>query len=203
MKTFPCLLACSALLTAAAIAPAALAQDPAAASPGPGYGYGAPPAAGYPAAGYPAPAYAAPTGYYLPAYGAPAGYYGPDARPWAYRNEQGTERRSPAMMITGFTMAGIGVGGVITGALVFAFSQAVQYDGAIECIQAPCYSGYSSSPSAGEVGGVAAMVSGGLLIAVGLPLGIYGSGKKPREDQASPVPQVSLGPTGGRVRWTF
>ena len=198
MKTFPCLLACSALLTATAIVPAAFAQDPAAASPGPGYGYGAPPPAGYPA-----PAYALPTGYYLPAYGAPAGYYAPDARPWAYRDEAGTERRSPAMMITGFTMAGIGVGGVITGALVFAFSQAVQYDLAIECIQAPCYSGYESSPSAGEVGGVAAMVGGGLLVAVGLPLGIYGSAKKPHEDQASPVPQVSLGPTGGKVRWTF
>jgi hypothetical protein len=196
MKTFPCLLACSALLTATAIAPAAFAQDPAAASPS--YGYGAPPPAGYSA-----PAYAAPGGYYLPTYGAPAGYYGPEGRPWAYRDEQGTERRSPAMMITGFTMMGLGVGGVITGALTFAFSQAVQYDLAIECVQAPCYSGYQSSPSAGEVGGVIAMVSGGLLVAVGLPLGIVGASRKPRENQASVVPQVSVGPTGGSARWTF
>jgi hypothetical protein len=31
------------------------------------------------------------------------------------------------------------------------------------------------------------MVSGGLLVAVGLPLSVVGSGKNPRKDQASPV----------------
>jgi hypothetical protein len=197
MKTFPCLLACSALITATAFAPAAFAQDPASAAPSPGYGYGygAPPAAGYAA-----PAYGAPSGYYLPAYGAAAGYYASDTRPWAYRDAQGTERRSPAMMITGFSMVGVGVGAVITGALVYTFSQSVQYD--YLCAQEPCYSP-SQSTSSSAVGGVAAMVGGGLFVAVGLPLGIVGAAKKPREDQASPVPQVSVGPTGGAARWTF
>ena len=196
MKTFPCLLACSALLAASAIAPAAFAQDPTPASPGPGYGYGS----SAPPAGYPAPAYAAPTGDYLPIYGAPAGYYAPDARPWAFHDIRSTERRSPAMMITGFSMVGVGVGAVITGAFIYSASQNIVYG---LCVTEEQCNSTPRSAQAGAAGGIAAMVSGGLLIAVGLPLGIVGSARKPRKDQASPVPQVSVGPTGGSLRWTF
>jgi hypothetical protein len=106
---------------------------------------------------------------------------------------RGAERRSPALIATGFTMVGVGLATLSFGAFAYMVESSIQYDGDCmdTCVSRPTHS----------IGSVATMIAGGVLFAVGLPLGIYGATKQPRGDDA--MPEVAVGPSAARLRWAF
>lgn len=190
MRCIPASLAVAALL---AFASNSSAQQPPAPPP-----VWAPPA---PAPYYGPPGAWAPPGYAPVPYAMPPGYAPPAAYvPLAEHPARGTERRSTVMMITGFSIAGLGVTSLVLGSVVYTMAAApVQYD--MMCFQAPCGDTIPPSSSRGKAGGIGMMIAGSALVAVGLPIGIYGATKKPRE--VSPVPRVAIGPAAANLRWTF
>jgi hypothetical protein len=107
---------------------------------------------------------------------------------------RGAERRSPAMIATGFTMVGIGLATLSFGAFAYMMESSIQYD------VADCMDTCASRPTH-SIGSVATMIAGGTLFAVGLPLGIYGATKQPRGDDA--MPEIAVGPSSARLRWAF
>lgn len=170
--------------TVSFLAAPASAQAPAATAPAP------PAPAAYPP---PGAGWAPPAGYYP--YYAPPPTWGAPPTVFVDAEEGGTHRRSPAMMITGFTMAGVGVGALLTGAFFYMAETSVQYE-VYDCIDCGGWGNSNDPPGAP----IAAMVVGGLMVAVGVPIGIVGSRKK---KQADPVPGLEVGAASARLRWTF
>jgi len=193
MRRFSSFLFASAV---SVLASAASAQTPAPAAPpqlpAPPAAWTAPPAAPYAAPGPWAPVQYAPAPGYGYGYGPPGAWWPPPA-PMVPR---GTERRSRAMMITGFTLAGVGATALAAGAVFYKAATSIVYD--IACFEGPC-----SSPSPPTGAPIAVMAIGGALFAVGLPIGIYGSTSKPPESMGRWAPEVALGPTSAKLHWSF
>ena len=70
---------------------------------------------------------------------------------------------------------------------------------AVDCFD--CGAGYRDGGS-DTAASVATMIGGGVMMAVGLPLGIVGAMKRPVDRSAS-VPEVGVGAGSARLRWTF
>ena len=187
-------------LTAAAglslAAGAAHAQTPA---PPPGYGvpYGAPPSAApaLPAAP-PAAAPVQPGAYpygpspYAP-YAAPA--YGPPA---SYEN---WHRRSWAMAGAGIAMLSVGTVLAMIGSAVYGSGSRERWN----CTDIDCFP-VAADPGL-RSGGIAMIAIGTLSVAAGIPLlaaGLRKVANKP-EGVASLVPEIRVGPTGGKLTFAF
>ncbi len=131
-------------------------------------------------------------------YSYPPPYAPPYGRPVVFVDREAqTERKSPAMMIVGFSMTGVGAGLLATGAFFFVVSSSTVY--AVDCFD--CGAGYRDGGS-DTAASVATMIGGGVMMAVGLPLGIVGAMKRPVDRSAS-VPEVGVGAGSARLRWTF
>lgn len=160
------------------IAQAAPPAQPAAAQPiaqpappPPGYG-AAPPGYGQPPPGYgqPPPGYAPPPGYY---YQPPPGYYAGAPLPPPVPKE----RNSTGMMVTGIVLTGVGVVGLLSGAILYSAANTQQTYDSLDCISSE-YCNYDDHEDE-KVAGVALMIAGGAAIAVGIPLLVIGARKVP------------------------
>jgi hypothetical protein len=112
----------------------------------------------------------------------------------------GTERRSPALMITGYSLAGTGTAAIMVGATMMSMS---------ERTHTVCAMGDSCDASGQDPLqklGAITLAAGGGVTAIGLALGIWGTlrvhgTEEPR--RASATPTVVAGPGKLEARWRF
>jgi hypothetical protein len=119
------------------------------------------------------------------------------------RATRGTARRSTSMMITGISLATLGVTLLAAGTGIYA--------GGGTCADTPGPIGSNGNalflcgPQAGLTAGIALMASGLIGLGIGLPLTFLGAAEVPRAEAgsvtgpASPRPTVALGFTGGAL----
>jgi hypothetical protein len=104
-------------------------------------------------------------------------------------------RYSPALIVVGSVVSGLGVAALAAGAAFYA-SQPTLVDCACD---GPCYCAENE-----KTAGVATMVAGGGVALIGIPLIVVGALKVPAErDAATAVPDVAVGARGGALRWRF
>jgi hypothetical protein len=157
---------------------------------------GGPPAAPPPAYAPPAPYYAPPGPYYAPAppyYAPPGPYYAPAA---PYPLVPARERRSIGGMAAG--IVGVSAGGILLISSAFAAMIA----------DASCDSFTGSCSNRSQTTAIALGVSGGLAIAIGIPLLVWGAQKVPvgtavAGNVPSPLPAWAGAPGGPGWRWRF
>jgi hypothetical protein len=110
--------------------------------------------------------------------------------------------RSMPMVIGGSVLTGVGGLGVLAGLLMLASAET--RSNASKCFSnLPCnppdYSGLA-------IGGVVAVVTGGVALAVGIPLILYGRKKVPvkaEPPRARFAPAMLIGLGSGALRWDF
>lgn len=106
------------------------------------------------------------------------------------------------MVIGGIVLASFGGIGFIAGSALLAAGNA-QNDS--KCIpDFPC--NLPPEDHSFEIAGVVTLVTGGIMLGVGIPLILYGSKRvpvKPEPHAARLMPEVRVGPRGGTLRWQF
>ena len=199
---------------------------PPAAAPAPP-GYGPPPPYGPPGYGPPPPGYGPPPGYYYP-----PGYYGPPPeQPEPPEPPPPFRRKSTGMMVSGIVLTGLGGANLLAGAVVTAAARPLAEE------SRSCQDTYYTYPSLNgpsdnyvpsnscvddlerdyRVGGIIALVAGGVLAGVGIPLLVVGAEKIPNDQAPGPegdpaaepspvqafIPRLDVGTSDVRLRWDF
>jgi hypothetical protein len=186
--------------------PAVAPAPPPGAYPPGAYPPGAYPPGAYPPGAYPPGAYPPPPGAYPGGYPPPPGaYYGPQpgyyAPPGAYALPPPMQRQSTGAMVGG--IVGISLGGVLllSAAVAAALADSCSVDN----------NGFTTC-SSNEGAAIGLTVAGIVLIAVGIPLVIYGARRVPLGSAlvpgqsnafASPLPAWAGAPGGTGWRWKF
>ena len=102
--------------------------------------------------------------------------------------------RSPALAVVGFSVAIVGVVGLVAGAAVYANAE----EGEVHCDTAPCDTSVGKD-GAELVSGTVLMIGGGTLLAGGMTMGIIGA--LDADPEPSTVTLV-VGPQSGlRISW--
>jgi hypothetical protein len=114
--------------------------------------------------------------------------------------DKGTDRRNLVMTITGFSLAGAGAALSIVGGVLYSLLTTYSVAHA-DCVRGPCS---SSEPTIHRPpGALAAIVAGGVLFSVGLPIGIYGAVRRNDEAARKAAPELALGLSSAHLRWSF
>lgn len=112
----------------------------------------------------------------------------------------GTERRSPALMITGYSLAGTGTAAIMVGATLLSMSERTH----TVCAMGDSCDARGMDPL--DKLGAITLTAGGGVTAIGLALGIWGTLRVhgPEETRrASAVPTLMAGPGKVEARWQF
>lgn len=119
--------------------------------------------------------------------------------PWETPAGAPAKRRSRGMMIGGIVMSALGGVTAIAGVVYFAAPEPFcDLYGNSGLDRGSCVDTYRGV-------GVAGMVVGGVLIAIGLPVAIYGAGKVPADAaRSAPTPlSLHVGRSDAALRWSF
>ncbi len=113
--------------------------------------------------------------------------YVPDALAQAPVGPPQTEYESASSMYTGIALTSTGIVGLGVGSAVFS---SMSQPGDLSAIGATVVASTILIPSS-------------ILLHIGIPLWAFGASEPDRAEQATALPEVSVGPTGGSLRWSF